>query len=227
MIFLDAIEHVEDVERVLSEISRIMRSGGRLLMSAANRNSVNQIVTRKLGYPEFVTNHQHFREFSFEEVRALLTKLGFAISSTAGVFLYPYWGIAGIDAVVRDIEDNDPEFVEVMRALGERAGAEYAYTSIVVAERAKVALRSPAPPSRTCSSSSGIAPTVRRIEYPTGGIRLVRQARRMTELAELGGRALEEQADCPVGHQARAPRHAGHQCEVVGARGEPGRETAG
>jgi hypothetical protein len=56
------------------------------------------------------------------------------VTETAGVSLLPYWGIPGIDEVVRDVTDNDPEVVEMMRVLGARAG-EYAYTGVVLARK--------------------------------------------------------------------------------------------
>jgi len=134
-LLLDAAEHLRDPQRVLAEIFRVLKPGGRLLASFANRDSVNQVLTRKLGYPEFVTNYQHFREFSFTEAAGLLKDAGFATISTAGLLLYPYWGVPGIDGVVRHITDDDPEFAELMRLLGERVGAEHAYTSVFVVSR--------------------------------------------------------------------------------------------
>ena len=37
--------------------------------------------------------------------------------------------------VVREVIDDDEEFVEAMRVLGERAGAEYAYVGVVRARK--------------------------------------------------------------------------------------------
>jgi hypothetical protein len=113
----------------------VLRPGGRLLVTVANRDSLNQILTKKLGYVEFVTNYQHFREFAFAEALALLDQAGLSITSTAGIFLFPYWGVPGIDEVVRHIQDDDADFVELTRRLGERVGAEYAYTSVFVARK--------------------------------------------------------------------------------------------
>jgi 2-polyprenyl-3-methyl-5-hydroxy-6-metoxy-1,4-benzoquinol methylase len=92
VLFIDAIEHVKDAYKVVSEISRVLRPGGQVLLTVANRDSVNQVLTRKLGYREFVTNYQHIREFSFAETRNLLGSHHLEIEQSRGIFLYPYWG---------------------------------------------------------------------------------------------------------------------------------------
>jgi SAM-dependent methyltransferase len=132
--FVDAIEHVRSARLTMQEIARVLQPAGELLLTYANRNSVNQVMMRKLGYPEFVTNHQHISEFSPSEIEDMLDSVGLDVTETAGVSLLPYWGIPGVDEVVRDVTDNDPEVVEMMRVLGTRAG-EYAYTGVVLARK--------------------------------------------------------------------------------------------
>ena len=135
VLFTDAIEHVRDAGHVLQESERVLRPDGELLVTFANCNSVNQVLTEKLGYPRFPSNHQHFREFSLAEICELLDEAGLEITETAGVTLYPYWAVPGVDEIVRTITDEDPEFVAMMAELGRRAGAEYAYTGVVFARR--------------------------------------------------------------------------------------------
>ena len=135
VLFVDAIEHVADADRVFAQMSRTLRPGGLVLATVANRDSVNQILTSKLGNPEFVTNYQHIREFSYAETLDLLRRHGFTLERSAGIFLYPYWGVPGVDEIVRNVTDNDPQFVELMRLLGERVGAEHAYCSVVLGRR--------------------------------------------------------------------------------------------
>jgi 2-polyprenyl-3-methyl-5-hydroxy-6-metoxy-1,4-benzoquinol methylase len=135
VVFVDAIEHVRNVDRVIAEIARVLRGGGELLVTYANRNSVNQVMTRKLGYSEFVTNHHHFREFATAEIDDLLRGAGLETVETAGVSFYPYWGIPGVDEVVRELIDDDPEVVDMLRAIGARVGREFAYTGVVVAKK--------------------------------------------------------------------------------------------
>jgi SAM-dependent methyltransferase len=131
VLFIDSIEHVPDAQRVIAEASRVLRPGGELLLTFSNRDSLNQVINRKLGYPEFPTNHQHIREFTLAEVTAMLHATGFEIESTAGIELRPYWGVPGIDGLVRDVIDDDEEVVETLRVLGRRIGAEHAYVGVV------------------------------------------------------------------------------------------------
>jgi ubiquinone/menaquinone biosynthesis C-methylase UbiE len=135
VLFVDAIEHVQDATQVFKEISRVTKSSGDLLLTVANKNSLNQIITRKLGYQEFVTNYQHIQEFAFQDIQNLLDQIGFDIVKQSGLFLYPYWGVPGIDDFVRNITDHDAEVVETMRILGERVGPEYAYAFIILARK--------------------------------------------------------------------------------------------
>jgi hypothetical protein len=75
------------------------------------------------------------REFSYAKTLDLLKEDGFRLERSAGIFLYPYWGVPGVDHVVLEITDQDPEFVELIRRLGERIGAENAYCSVVLGRK--------------------------------------------------------------------------------------------
>lgn len=135
VLFVDSIEHVPDAGLVIAEASRVLRPGGELLLTFANRNSLNLVINRKLGYPDFPTNHQHVREFTLAEVTTMLNAVELEIESTSGIELRPYWGVPGIDGVVREIIDEDEEVVEMLRVLGPRVGVEYAYLGVVVARK--------------------------------------------------------------------------------------------
>lgn len=135
VLFVDAIEDVRDAAAVLREAARVLVSGGRLMVTFANRKSVHEVLARKLGHPPFETNQQHIREFSFAEVRGVLKDMEFEIERTEGISLYPYWGVPGVDEVVRTVIDDDPEFVDLMHELGRLVGAEHAYTGVVFARR--------------------------------------------------------------------------------------------
>ena len=137
VLFVDSIEHVFDAEAVLVECARALRPGGELLVTFSNTNSLNQILTRALGHPTFVTNHQHVREFTPAEIFAMLDTCGFDVVETGGIELRPYWGVPGIDHVLREVIDEDPELVAALAELGRRAGIDYAYVGVVTArERA-------------------------------------------------------------------------------------------
>jgi SAM-dependent methyltransferase len=133
--FVDSIEHVRDADAVFREVSRVLRAGGELLVTFANRGSLNQVVARALGHPEFETNHQHMREFSYSEITEMLDAAGLDVFETAGIELRPYWGVPGIDEVTRDLVDNDAEFVQLMIELGKRVGVEHAYVGVVHATK--------------------------------------------------------------------------------------------
>ena len=62
---------------------------------------------------------------------------GFAVERSAGVVLYPYWEIPGIDEHARRLTDDDREFAEIMGELGKRAGAEFAYTFVLAARKTR------------------------------------------------------------------------------------------
>ncbi len=136
VLFVDAIEHVLDAERGLREIHRVMQPGGHLLVTSANRDSVHLVMNRALGYPAFRTSFQHVREFSHAELRKLLEEVGFEYLDSASVFLYPYWGIPGVDSAVRHLTDHNPEVVEMTRLLGSRIGPEHSYEFAIWARKA-------------------------------------------------------------------------------------------
>jgi SAM-dependent methyltransferase len=131
ILFIDAIEHVASAAIVLSEIARVLAPSGELVVTVANRNSLHEIIGRKLGFPEFKTNYQHIQEFTFHEIQVLLEENGFSLEKSKGIFLYPFWGVPLLDASVRQLTDEDPEVVEILRLLGERVGPEYAYAFAV------------------------------------------------------------------------------------------------
>jgi 2-polyprenyl-3-methyl-5-hydroxy-6-metoxy-1,4-benzoquinol methylase len=135
VLFIDSIEHVFDAEAVFVECARALRPGGELLVTFSNTNSLNQILTRALGHPTFVTNHQHVREFTPGEIFVMLDASGFDVVETGGIELRPYWGVPGIDHVLRETLDEDPELVAALAELGRRAGIDYAYVGVVTARK--------------------------------------------------------------------------------------------
>lgn len=135
VLFVDAIEHVRHPARTIAEAARVLRPGGTAMITAANRDGLNQRMSRKLGTGEFVTNYQHLHEFNRDETRAMLDAAGLVAERWDGIFLFPYWGVPGIDEAVRHLTDDDPEIVADLLELGRRAGPEYAYAFALLARK--------------------------------------------------------------------------------------------
>lgn len=135
VLLVDAAEHVADIERTIAEVARVTRGNGKLFLTAANTDSLNQVISRKLGTGEFVTNYQHVREFSYPEMKSILGAHGFQVIRAGGLFLYPYWGIPGVDQYVRSVTDGDREVVDLTRRLGRLVGPEHAYSFALLASK--------------------------------------------------------------------------------------------
>jgi SAM-dependent methyltransferase len=133
--FVDAIEHVPDPERAVAEASRVLEPNGELLLTFANRNSLNYVLNRALGHPEYSTNYQHLGEYTIDEVAGMLRRAGLEIIETGGIELRPYIGIPGVDEATRRAVDDDPAVVELLHELGHRVGVEYAYLGVVLARK--------------------------------------------------------------------------------------------
>lgn len=148
VICIDSIEHIHDAGRMVAEAARVLAPGGRLVLSTQNRDSLHLVMTRKLGYPEFLTSYQHMREFGYRELCDLVAAKGLAVEQAEGIGLYPYWGIPGIDRTVRHLIDDDPEVVDLLFGLGDKAGPEHSYSVIVKAVKPAVV---PAPGENVAS----------------------------------------------------------------------------
>lgn len=128
----EVIEHLPEPQNAIREAYRVLKPGGFFVVSSPNRDSLHLRINRILGYTDFKCSFDHIKEFTFQEAVDMLTKGGFKIKTTKGVFLQPYWGISMIDQHVRHLTDNDPQTVEILRDLGERVGAEYAFCFVIL-----------------------------------------------------------------------------------------------
>ncbi len=123
----EVIEHLQEPRKAIKEAFRVLKPKGLFLVTSPNRDSLHLRVNRMLGHADFKCCYDHIKEYSFREAEEMLTTEGFTIKKTRGLFLLPYWGIPDIDLHVRHLTDNDPQMIEMLSVLGERAGAEYAF----------------------------------------------------------------------------------------------------
>jgi len=128
----EVIEHLPEPHRAIREAFRVLKPNGLFLVTSPNRDSLHLRVNRMLGRADFKCCFDHIKEYTFREAEEMLTKEGFAMKDTRGIFLMPYWGIPDIDLYVRHLTDNDPEMIELLRKLGERVGAEYAFQFVIL-----------------------------------------------------------------------------------------------
>lgn len=93
----DVIEHVEDDERMVREMRRVLKPGGRVLLGTPNRTRIGNLVRTGFGlspirYPLFLEHHRilgeilHVREYTAPELAALFTSGGFD-----AVAVQPFW----------------------------------------------------------------------------------------------------------------------------------------
>ena len=136
VVFCDSFEHVPDPFDVLDEVVRVLRPGGRLFVTVTNADSLHHRLADAMGAPRHGFNHQHIVELGHGELVVELERRGCEIVEGHGLLLAPYWEVPGVGQRVHPVIDDDEEFVEVLRELGERAGPEHAFVSIVVARLA-------------------------------------------------------------------------------------------
>jgi len=78
VVSLEVIEHVEKAEQFLSEIHRILKPGGHLLLSTPNVAYFGLRLRAMLGVPPPDEGY-HFRFFTFKSLKKILMKEGFGV----------------------------------------------------------------------------------------------------------------------------------------------------
>jgi len=132
----EVLEHLPNPSSCIDEVCRVLKAGGYFVLSSPNRDSLHLRVNRKLGKADFACAGDHIQEFTYSEMKEMLTGRGFLIEAAEGVTLMPYHYVEGVfpDAV-KAAEDADEEFVDWLRILGRRAGPEFAFCYVILARK--------------------------------------------------------------------------------------------
>jgi SAM-dependent methyltransferase len=127
-LILDSLDAFADPAAALAEASRVLAAGGRLMLTAMNRESLPFRAMRRLALPV------PGRGYSVAELTGMLRAAGLHVVRSDGILLSPGWALAGVGGAMGPLEE-DPEFVEAARVLGRRAGPEYAMGFALVARK--------------------------------------------------------------------------------------------
>jgi ubiquinone/menaquinone biosynthesis C-methylase UbiE len=95
VLFTDVIEHVRDDGKALSEICRILRNNGRMLLTKQNSRSLNYLVE---GFYQKVIRRRswkgwdasHLRFYTPKTLAKMLSASGFVIESMDSTYFVPY-----------------------------------------------------------------------------------------------------------------------------------------
>lgn len=128
----EVIEHLINPDKLISEAYRLLRPGGILVLSSPNRDSMHLRVNRRFGRADFPCAGDHIREFTHDEMLAMLAEAGFEHEASIGATLLPYHYVEGVfPEEIRNAEDYDEDFVKMLQILGRRAGPEYAFGYVI------------------------------------------------------------------------------------------------
>lgn len=107
IINMEVIEHIFDIElnnhattfsgvkHILKECIRVLKPNGFMFLTTPNANSV-WIIQRALLYEPPMLFDNHFREFTIEELRKMLTEAGFSIIKLTTEKVWHFWNFEPI-----------------------------------------------------------------------------------------------------------------------------------
>lgn len=128
VLMVDTIDSIADPATALAEAARVLARGGRLMVTAPNKDSLPLRAMRRLALPV------PGRGFSAPELTGMLRAAGLTVTRSDGLFLSPGWAMPGASGALAPLEE-DPEFVEAARILGRRAGPDYALAFCLLARK--------------------------------------------------------------------------------------------
>ncbi|NGM24049.1 class I SAM-dependent methyltransferase [Roseomonas stagni] len=127
-LMIDTLDVLADPATALAEAARVLAQGGRLMVTAHNKDSLPMRALRRLDLPVPAGG------FSVQEVTGMLRAVGLTVIRSDGIFLSPGWALPGASAGLAPLEE-EPEFVEAARLLGRRAGPDYALAFALLARK--------------------------------------------------------------------------------------------
>jgi SAM-dependent methyltransferase len=128
-LLIDSLEMLSDPAAALAEAARVLARGGRLMVSAMNRDSLFLRAQRRLGLPLPLLG------FGVAELTGMLRAAGLTVQRADGLFVSPGWALPGAAPGLAALEE-EPEFIEAARRLGRRAGPEDALGFCLLARKA-------------------------------------------------------------------------------------------
>lgn len=85
VVMLDVLEHVGDLEAALRECVRVLRRGGRLLVTTPN--------TVGFGFYDSFADRTHLHHFSWHSLENTLRKVGLSVERRIPLHLHIFWPI--------------------------------------------------------------------------------------------------------------------------------------
>jgi SAM-dependent methyltransferase len=118
-VMLDLLDLLPDPGAALAEAERVLTQGGRLMVTASNKDSLPLRALRRLSLPVPAGG------VSVQELAGMLRAVGLTPSRMDGIMLPLGWAMPGAVGAFAPLEE-DPEFIEASRVLGRRCGPDQA-----------------------------------------------------------------------------------------------------
>ncbi|HEV7266548.1 MAG TPA: methyltransferase domain-containing protein [Falsiroseomonas sp.] len=127
-LMLDTLDALPDPAAALAEAARVLARGGRLMVTATNKDSLPLRALRRLALTVPAGG------VSVQELAGMLRAAGLTPTRMDGIFLSLGWAMPGAGGALGPLEE-DPEFVEAARVLGRRCGPDHALAICMMARK--------------------------------------------------------------------------------------------
>jgi 2-polyprenyl-3-methyl-5-hydroxy-6-metoxy-1,4-benzoquinol methylase len=132
----EVIEHLPNPINFLKNSFNCLKDGGIFIISTPNRDSLHLRVNRFLGGKDFVCSGDHLKEYTLDEMKAMLVSVGFNILAVSGVMLLPYHHVNGVfPDEIKNAENNNQEFVDMLKKLGDMVDPEFSFGYIIKCQK--------------------------------------------------------------------------------------------